>query len=451
MGFKKAYIETFGCQMNEYDSERILFYLEKLGYRRILSSDKADIIVINTCAVREKAENKLFGHLGRFKNIKKQRGDDILICVGGCVAQNMGIEIQEKFPFVDIVFGTHNISELPLLIEKRISGIKNVCSVIKKGSLYPLYEVRRINKYKALLPVSIGCNNFCSFCIVPYVRGRELSFKPDLIIEYVKKLIEEGVIEVTLVGQNVNSYGKDLDDKICFSDLLEKVSDIKGLKRIRFMTSNPKDFSEDLIQIIKERNNIVNHIHLPLQSGSNRILKLMRRKYSREDYISIIENIKNNIDNCSITTDTIVGFPGEERADFNDTLEIVKQVRFARAFTFIYSPRKGTPAALMPDPVKMTEKKNWFKELIEVQNRISFEVNEQYIGKIVKVLVEGLSPKNEKMLEGRMENNMIVIFSGNRDLIGKIIDLKIEKAMSFYLIGKIAGKVNNVRDACAAK
>jgi tRNA-2-methylthio-N6-dimethylallyladenosine synthase len=439
MDFKKAYIETFGCQMNEYDSERIIFYLEKSGYRRILSPDKADIIIINTCAVREKAENKLFGHLGRFKNIKEQRGDDILICVGGCVAQSMESEIQKKFPFVDIVFGTHNISELPLLIEKRLSGIRNVCSVIKKGALYPLDEVKRINKYKALVPVSIGCNNFCSFCIVPYVRGRELSFKPHLIIEYIKKLIEEGVIEVTLIGQNVNSYGKDLDDKICFSKLLEKVSDIKGLERIRFMTSNPKDFSEDLIQIIKERKNIVNHIHLPLQSGSNRILKLMRRKYSREDYIKIIENIKNNIEDCSITTDIIIGFPGEERADFNHTLEVVKKVRFARAFTFIYSPRKKTPAASMPDPVKMTEKKEWFKELIEVQNQISFEVNEEYIGKKVKVLVEGFSPKNEELMEGRMENNMIVIFSGNSDMIGQIIELKIEKAMSFYLTGNMAG------------
>jgi len=428
--------------MNEYDSERILYYLEKIGYRRILSPDAADIIVINTCAVREKAENRLFGHLGRFKNIKKNRGDDTLICVGGCVAQNMGKELQKIFPFVDIVFGTHNISKLPLLIEKRIAGEKNVYSVIDKGLIYPLNEARRINKYKALVPVTIGCNNFCSYCIVPYVRGRERSFEPNSIIEYIKKLVEEGVIEVTLVGQNVNSYGRDLDHNIYFSELLEKVSDIEGLKRIRFMTSNPKDFSKEIIWILKERDNIVNHIHLPLQSGSNRILNLMRRRYSREGYLDIIENIRNAVDNCSITTDIIVGFPGEKKEDFDDTLEIVKKVRFARAFTFIYSPRKGTAAALMDDPVQMPEKKKWFKELIEVQNRISLEVNEEHVGRKVKVLVEGLSPKNKKMMEGRMENNMVVIFSGSRDLEGKIIDLKIEEAMSFYLIGKMAVKEN---------
>jgi len=428
--------------MNEYDSERILYYLEKIGYRRILSPDAADIIVINTCAVREKAENRLFGHLGRFKNIKKNRGDDTLICVGGCVAQNMGKELQKIFPFVDIVFGTHNISELPLLVEKRIAGEKNVYSVIDKGLIYPLNEARRINKYKALVPVTIGCNNFCSYCIVPYVRGRERSFEPNSIIEYIKKLVEEGVIEVTLVGQNVNSYGRDLDHNIYFSELLEKVSDIEGLKRIRFMTSNPKDFSKEIIWILKERDNIVNHIHLPLQSGSNRILNLMRRRYSREGYLDIIENIRNAVDNCSITTDIIVGFPGEKKEDFDDTLEIVKKVRFARAFTFIYSPRKGTAAALMDDPVQMPEKKKWFKELIEVQNRISLEVNEEHVGRKVKVLVEGLSPKNKKMMEGRMENNMVVIFSGSRDLEGKIIDLKIEEAMSFYLIGKMAVKEN---------
>jgi tRNA-2-methylthio-N6-dimethylallyladenosine synthase len=442
MDLNKAYIETFGCQMNEYDSERILYYLEKIGYRRILSPDAADIIVINTCAVREKAENRLFGHLGRFKNIKKNRGDDTLICVGGCVAQNMGKELQKIFPFVDIVFGTHNISKLPLLIEKRIAGEKNVYSVIDKGLIYPLNEARRINKYKALVPVTIGCNNFCSYCIVPYVRGRERSFEPNSIIEYIKKLVEEGVIEVTLVGQNVNSYGRDLDHSIYFSELLEKVSDIEGLKRIRFMTSNPKDFSKEIIWILKERDNIVNHIHLPLQSGSNRILNLMRRRYSREGYLDIIENIRNAVDNCSITTDIIVGFPGEKKEDFDDTLEIVKKVRFARAFTFIYSPRKGTAAALMDDPVQMPEKKKWFKELIEVQNRISLEVNEEHVGRKVKVLVEGLSPKNKKMMEGRMENNMVVIFSGSRDLEGKIIDLKIEEAMSFYLIGKMAVKEN---------
>jgi len=425
--------------MNEYDSERILYCLEEKGYKTTLSPEESNIIIINTCAVREKAENRLFGHLGKFKNLKESR-NDLIICVGGCTAQSMGKEIQEKCPFVDIVFGTHNISELPSLIDRKFASRKSICSVINDGFDYELDKVNRVNKYSALVPVIIGCNNFCTYCIVPYVRGREKSLNPDTIIENIKKLVFDGVLEVTLLGQNVNSYGKDLSIDIDFPILLEKVSYIKGLKRIRFMTSHPKDYSKNLIQVIKDRDNIVSHIHLPLQSGSNRVLKLMNRKYSREGYMDIIDNVKSNIKDYSITTDIIVGFPGEEKKDFEDTMDIVEKVRCDRAFTFIYSPRNGTSAAEMADPVPLKEKKKWFNELLEIQNNISFERNKEHLGKVVKVLVESFSPKDADMLEGRMENNMIVNFKGKKESIGKIVDIKIEKTMSFYLSGRIITK-----------
>ena len=422
--------------MNEYDSERILYYLGKKGYKLVSSPEESSIIIINTCAVREKANNRLFGHLGKLKNLSESR-NDLIICVGGCTAQSMGEEIQKKCPFVDIVFGTHNISELPFLIDQKLTGKGNICSVKNNGFDYDLDKAIRNNIYSALVPFITGCNNFCTYCIVPYVRGRERSLDPGLIIENIEKLVSDGVLEVTLLGQNVNSYGKDLGIGVDFPKLLEKVSDIKGLRRIRFMTSHPKDYSKSLIRVIKDRNNVVNHIHLPLQSGSNRVLKLMNRKYSREDYMDIVENVKSSIKNYSITTDIIVGFPGEEKKDFDDTIDIIERVRCDRAFTFIYSPRDGTSAAEMDDPVSLKEKKEWFNELLEVQNNISFERNKEHLGKVVKVLVEGFSPKDDSMLEGRMENNMIVNFKGKKGSIGRIVDIKIEKAMSFYLSGKI--------------
>ena len=428
--------------MNEYDSERILYYLEEKGYKKTITPEDSNIIIINTCAVREKAKNKLFGHLGKLKNLKESR-NDLIICVGGCTAQSMGEEIQKKCPFVDIVFGTHNISELPSLIDKILNDENSICSVIKDGFDYELDKVSRVNKYSALVPIIIGCNNFCTYCIVPYVRGREKSLDCGNIINNIEKLVSDGIIEITLLGQNVNSYGKDLSTGIDFPMLLERVSDIKGLKRIRFMTSHPKDYSNGLIQVIRDRDNIANHIHLPLQSGSNRVLKSMNRKYSREDYMDIVENVKSNIKNYSITTDIIVGFPGEEKKDFDDTMDIVRKVRHDRAFTFIYSPRDGTSAAKMADPISLNEKKEWFNELVKVQNDISFEKNKEHIGKVVKVLVEGLSPKDSSVLEGRMENNMIVNFKGEKKFIGKIMDIKIQKAMSFYLTGKIISSHDN--------
>ena len=433
---KKVYIETFGCQMNEHDTERMLYHLEQIGYSPSEKRDEADIIIINTCAVREKAANRLFGHLGNLKPIK-EANPGILICVGGCTAQNIGAEIQKKCPFVDIVFGTHNISELPGLIDQRIKGEKGICSILNDGFDYDLDKVKRISSFQALVPIATGCNNFCSYCIVPYVRGREKSIDPESIIKSIKEIVSGGVIEVTLLGQNVNSYGKDLDKDINFSNLLESVSDIIGLKRIRFMTSHPKDCSPDLVRIIKERDNIVNHFHLPLQAGSNRILKKMNRKYSREQYLDIIDNIRNSISNSTITSDIIVGFPGEERKDFEDTLDMVRKVRFGRAFTFMYSPREGTDASKMEDTVSLEVKKKWFSELLQVQNQISCEENEKFSGMKVEVLVEGKGHKDDKLLEGRMENNIVINFEGSAGLIGKIVPVRIVRVGTFHMIGEL--------------
>jgi tRNA-2-methylthio-N6-dimethylallyladenosine synthase len=431
----KTYIETFGCQMNESDSERILYILEKEGYNRTYSIEESDIIVINTCTVRENAKNKLYGHIGNLKKIKEKK-EDILICIGGCAAQELKGKIIDDFPYVDIVFGTYNITELPELINKRISSGKSVCSIKKSGFDPDLLNVKRSYSFKAFVPIIIGCNNNCSYCIVPRVRGKERSIEPEKIIDYVKNLVSRGVIEVTLLGQNVNSYGKSPDKYCSFSELLDRVSDIKGLERLRFMTSNPMDFSNDIIYMIRDKKNIANHIHLPFQSGSNRILKDMRRKYTREDYLGIIDKINKEIPECLVTTDIIVGFPGEERKDFLKTLDVVQKSRFNRSFTFIYSPRNGTLAAKMDDYIPHSEKKNWFNELVYIQNNISYEENIKFIGREFKVLVEGISVKDSRMLSGRMENNIIVNFKGIKNLAGKMVNVKITGARTFYLIGE---------------
>ncbi|MBA7508928.1 tRNA-2-methylthio-N(6)-dimethylallyladenosine synthase [subsurface metagenome] len=435
----KAYIKTFGCQMNENDSERIMYLLEEEGYERTYDIAASDLIVLNTCTVREKAKNRLYGHIGNLKRLKS-KNKDILICIGGCIAQSMKEKIIEDFPFVDIVFGTHNIPELPELIKKSILTNRSICSIKDNGFDPDLFKVKREYNFKAFVPITTGCNNYCSYCIVPFVRGREKSVEVKKIIRNIEGLVSRGVIEVTLLGQNVNSYGKDLNEGCTFSELLEKVSDIKELKRIRFITSHPKDFSRSIIDIIKNRDNLVKHIHLPLQAGSNKVLKEMNRNYTREDYLNIIENIKKEIPDCSITTDIIVGFPGEERYDFLETLDMVRKVRFNRAFTFIYSPREGTKASKIKDHILPEEKKKWFKELLETQNRISNEENKKFIGKKFKVLVEGKSVKDGNLLEGRMENNTIVNFKGDTDLIGKIVSVIITRAKTFYLMGDLARK-----------
>ena len=434
---EKFYIETFGCQMNEFDSERIGYLLETCGYLRTNDLNSAKIILINTCSVREKADNRLYGHLGNLKSLKINN-PDTLICVGGCTAQSLKEKIIKEFPYIDIVFGTKNIKNLPDLIKKRRQTNKSICETeILKNYDSEIFNFKRTFKFKAYLPITIGCNNYCSYCIVPQVRGEEMSIPMNLIIKKVENLISEGVCEITLLGQNVNSYGKDLKSPENFAKLLDNLSKIKGLKRIRFVTSHPKDFSKNIISVIKQNSNIMRHIHLPLQAGSNKILKLMNRKYTREDYMNLYHSIRSELPDCSITTDIIVGFPGENEEDFCRTLDLVKNLRFDRAFTFIYSKRKGTVAEKIPDNVTLNIKKQWFKELVELQNLISLEQNKKMVGLKFEVLVEGFSNKKDGQLKGRLENNTVVNFNGDKELIGKLVPVKIKDAKSFYLSGEL--------------
>ncbi|MCL5070488.1 MAG: tRNA (N6-isopentenyl adenosine(37)-C2)-methylthiotransferase MiaB, partial [Actinobacteria bacterium] len=407
---EKFYIETFGCQMNEFDSERIGYLMETCGYSRTNDLNTAKIILINTCSVREKADNRLYGHLGNLKSLKINN-PDTLICVGGCAAQSLKEKIIKEFPYIDIVFGTKNIKNLPDLIKKRSQTNKSICETeILKNYDYEIFNFKRTFKFKAHLPITIGCNNYCSYCIVPQVRGEEMSIPMNLIIKKAEDLVSEGVCEITLLGQNVNSYGKDLKGTENFAELLNNLSKIKGLKRIRFMTSHPKDFSKDIISVIKQNSNIMRHIHLPLQAGSNKILNLMNRKYTREDYMNLYHSIKSELPDSSITTDIIVGFPGENEEEFLETLDLVKNLRFDRAFTFIYSKRKGTAAENMTDNVTLNIKKQWFNELVELQNPISLEQNKKMIGLNLEVLVECFSNKKSGQLKGRLENNTIINF-----------------------------------------
>ena len=422
--------------MNEYDSGRIQYFLGKEGYKETKIIEKSDIIILNTCTVREKAKTRLYGHIGNLKKLKK-KNPGLLICIGGCSAQDLKEKLIEDFPFVDIVFGTHNISGLPELIKRKNLEKGSICSVPEEGFDYGLEDTKRTNSFKACIPITIGCNNFCSFCIVPYVRGKEVSIEPGKIIRSIKGLIAEGVIEITLLGQNVNSYGQDINGSIDFAGLLEEVADIPGLMRVRFMTSHPKDLSARIIDTIKKRKNLVNHIHLPLQAGSDKILKAMNRKYTREDYLRIISSIRKEIPDCSITTDIIVGFPGENNEDFQETIDIVKKIRFNRAFIFIYSPRGGTKASRLRDDIPPETKKKFFLELIKTQTEISGGVNREFIGKNFKVLVDGKSTRDAGFLGGRMEDNTIVNFKGQDHLYGKIVTVKITGSKSFYLMGKI--------------
>ncbi len=433
----KVFIETFGCQVNEYDSERIQYFLDKEGYKETKIIEDSDIIILNTCAVRENASNKLYGHIGSLKKLKEKK-PGLLICIGGCTAQSLKEKLLNDFPIIDIVFGTHNISGLPGLIKRKYSGNRRICSVPEEGFDYDLDKSKRTSRFTACIPITIGCNNFCSYCIVPYVRGKEISIEPGKIISNIKGLIADGVIEITLLGQNVNSYGQDMDGSIDFAGLLGEAADIPGLMRLKFMTSHPKDFSGKIIDTIKTRNNIANHIHLPLQAGSNKILKAMNRKYTKEDYLKTIDMIRKELPDSSITTDIIVGFPGEDKEDFQETIDIIKKIRFNRAFTFIYSPRIGTTAAGIKDSLSPDKKKEFFSELLETQNKISGEINWGFIGKKFKVMVESKSTKKASFLRGRLGNNTLVNFNGPDSLYGKIITVKITGAKNFYLMGEIA-------------
>lgn len=434
----KYKITTFGCQMNEHDSEKLSGILEDLGYRESTKDETPDIVILNTCSVRDNADNRFFGHLGVLKNTKEKH-PNLLIGVCGCMMQQPHIieALKKSYPFVDMVFGTHNIQSFPEILKKAQEQKKTYFDVWdEEGAIPENLPIKRKFKEKALVNIMTGCNNFCTYCIVPYTRGREQSRNPEDIVKQVEALGKEGVKEITLLGQNVNSYGKTLETPISFAQLLGLLNPIEGIERIRFMTSHPKDVSDELIEAIGSLDHVCNYIHLPVQSGSSRILKLMNRGYTKEDYLALVEKFRKGLDEFTISTDFIVGFPGETEADFLETLDLVEQVGFDSAFTFIFSPRKGTKAYDMADDETYASKHERFNRLVTLQNQISFEKNKAFVGKKVKVLVEGNSKTDSNKVSGRTDLNKLVNFPGTSDLIGKIVEVTIVEAKSFSLEGK---------------
>jgi len=434
---KKYFIRTYGCQMNVHDSEEVRAHLETIGFESVDTIEEADLVILNTCAIRENAHDKLYGFLGRCKHLKTTDKPDLIIAICGCMAQEENVckEIMEKHPYVDLVFGTHNICDLEkLLINKSDKQDIEVFSC--EGNVYENIEYKRDSKFKAWVNIQYGCDKFCTYCIVPYTRGKQRSRKSEDILKEVKDLVKNGYQEITLLGQNVNAYGKDLEGELSFAKLLEECAKT-GINRLRFVTSHPWDFTDEMIDVIAKYDNIMNYIHLPLQSGSDRILKLMGRRYTKEEYITLFNKIKDKIKGVSVTTDIIVGFPNETEEDFNETLDVVNTCKYDSAFTFIYSPREGTPAAKMEDKVSLEEKEQRLYKLNEVINNYSLENNKKVIGNIEKVLVEGINEKDSAKLYGYTETMKLVNFKGDESLIGKIINVKIVGAKSFSLDGEI--------------
>ncbi|UDG80343.1 tRNA (N6-isopentenyl adenosine(37)-C2)-methylthiotransferase MiaB [Candidatus Annandia pinicola] len=437
---KKLYIKTWGCQMNVYDSSKIINILNKKKYLITKIDLEADILILNTCSIRDKSQEKVFHQLGRWKKIKK-KNPKIIICVGGCVASQEGEEILKRAKYVNIIFGPQNIHDLPNMIDNFLKNNKTVIKInfgkIKKFDYY--FNFKKNFKSTALISIMEGCNKYCTFCIVPYTRGFEISRPCDDIIREIVFLSKNGVKEVNLLGQNVNAYkGKKNDGKICnFSSLLHLISNINGIERIRFLTSHPIEFTEDIIEAYEYIPKIVNFLHLPVQSGSNKILELMQRLYTVEEYKNIIKKITSIRPNIQISSDFIIGFPGETKSDFEDTMKLINDINFDASFSFIYSPRPGTPASEFKDNVSLKEKKN---RLYILQNRINQQTiswSRRMLGSIQKVLVEGISKKNNLKLSGRTENNRIVNFSGNNKMIGKFIYLKITGIKPHSLRGEI--------------
>lgn len=443
----KYNIMTMGCQLNENDSEKLCGMLEKMGYSQTQDAKQADIVLFNTCCVRENAEDKLFGKLGELKRIKEEKG--IIIAIGGCMMQEKHItdKIKESYPFVDILFGTHTLQLFPEDLYQAIQQKRKQEDIIDiDGEIYEGLPIKRDSKIKASVTIMNGCNNFCSYCIVPYVRGRERSREPKAIIEEVKELAKQGYQEITLLGQNVNSYLRIEKEKQIpfeeyegvnsFATLLRAINKIEGIERIRFVSPHPKDFTDDVIEAIAQCKKVCKLIHLPLQSGNTKVLKEMNRKYSKEQYLTLVEKMKNTIPNLTLSTDIIVGFPGETDEEFEDTLDVVRKVKFEQVYMFIYSRRVGTPGDKMQNQIPEEIKHQRFdklKALVESQIK---ENNQKYIGTIQKVLVEGESKNNSDMLTGRTDSNKVVIFEGQKDLIGTIQNLKIISEHMWYLKGK---------------
>ncbi len=436
---QKYKIITYGCQMNIHESEKIAGTLHSMGYVECKDENDADVIVFNTCCIRDNAEKRALGNIGAVKHLKKSK-PGLILAVVGCMTQQdgAGLNLRQKYPYVDIVLGTNNLAELKNAVLKlKNSGKKSVLIDPNERPEVLEGELKyRTSGCNAWLNIMYGCNNFCTYCIVPYVRGRERSRKMQNVIDEFKMLIDQGYKEITLLGQNVNSYGHDLNDGSNFAKLLEEIAKIQGKHRVRFMTSHPKDLNMDVIDIIADSKNICNNIHLPIQSGSNKILKLMNRHYTREYYLDTIDAIKSKIPNCGITTDLMVGFPYEEEEDFEYTLDIVRRVKYSSAFTFIYSVRKGTKAALMPQiPAEVS--KDRIKRLIAEQNKITKDLSKEYEGNVYEVLCEDVAPKKVGYVCGRTDSGRLVTFEGSNDLIGQFVNIKINKSQSASLFGEL--------------
>ncbi len=432
-----AHVHSFGCQQNVSDGEKIKGMLAEMGYGFSTSPEGADLVLFNTCAVRENAEDRVFGNIGALKKAKKQ-DPDMLIGVCGCMVQQEHItkKLRQSFPHVDLIFGTHVLHTMPKLIYEVLTTRKKQVSIPDcDGVIAEGIPLRRESALKASIPIMYGCNNFCTYCIVPYVRGRERSREPEDILRECRELVRGGCKELLLLGQNVNSYGKNIGTS--FSELLKRINDIPGEFRISYMTSHPKDATKELVDTIASCEKVTRHFHLPVQSGSNRILKQMNRGYTREHYLELIDYVKEKLPDVALTSDIIVGFPGESYEDFCETLSLIKQVRYDSLFTFIYSPRKGTKAAEMPDPVSAEEKGKWFRELLGVQQDIGCSSYHEYVGKTLRILCEGEGRTDPALLTGKSRQNIIVDFDGDRELIGSFVDVEITEALAWALKGKI--------------
>lgn len=436
---KKYFLRTYGCQMNVHDSEEIKYYLESLGYEAVDELELADIVVLNTCAIRENAKDKVFGYLGRCKHLKKEK-PDLIIAVAGCLMQKPSEieEIHNRHKYIDIIIGTHNLNELPSLIEEANNKkIQNIEVYSNSDVVFENVKYNRDSKVSAWINIIYGCDKFCTYCIVPFTRGRERSRKMEEVLEEVRNLKNQGYMEVTLLGQNVNAYGKDLNLGYDFATLLEEVAKI-GIPRIRFVTSHPWNFTDKMVDVIAKYDNVMPYVHLPIQSGSDDILRKMNRKYTIDEYKKLFDQIKSKVKNVAITTDIIVGFPNETDDDFKKTLDIVNYCKFDGAYTFIFSPREGTAAARMEDKVSMEVKEKRLQELNNLVNKYSLESNQKLVGKVVDVLVNGISEKDSSKVYGYTETMKLVNIVGGNDLIGKIVPVKITDAKSFSLDGEIS-------------
>ena len=433
-----ANITTFGCQMNARDSEKLVGILERIGYVEV-PDENADFVIYNTCTVRENANLRVYGRLGYLHSLKK-KNPHMMIGLCGCMMQEPQVveKLKKSYSFVNLIFGTHNIYKFAELVVSSLLSDRMIIDIWKDtDKIVEDLPVERKYPFKSGVNIMFGCNNFCSYCIVPYVRGRERSRKPEEIIKEIKRLVADGVVEVMLLGQNVNSYGKNLETPMTFAELLREIEKIPGLERIRFMTSHPKDLSDELIQVMAESQKICRHLHLPLQSGSSRILKEMNRRYTKEQFLALAEKIKAAVPGISLTTDIIVGFPGETEEDFEETLDVVRNVRFDSAFTFIYSKRTGTPAAAMENQVPEDVVKERFDRLLKEVQDISAEVCGRDVHTVQQVLVEEVNDHSPELMTGRMSNNTVVHFPGDASMIGSLVDVYLEESRGFYYMGRI--------------